>query len=197
MSETLPHINGLILAGGESSRMGSDKSLLTYHGIPQRDHLHQMLGGFCQKVFLSCKSVTGIPSYLNALPDRYDIKGPLNGILSALTQDSRCAWLTVPVDMPHIDAKIITFLLEKRDTEKTATCFCDSDGKEPEPLFAIWEPKAFPLLKEYFSKGRTSPRDFLKTHDVKVIQSPTPLVHVNVNSKDDLRNFYERKDHSS
>ncbi|MFT5737968.1 MAG: molybdopterin-guanine dinucleotide biosynthesis protein A, partial [Maribacter sp.] len=32
-------IYGLVLAGGKSTRMGVDKGLITYHGLPQRDYL--------------------------------------------------------------------------------------------------------------------------------------------------------------
>ncbi|HZB13709.1 MAG TPA: NTP transferase domain-containing protein, partial [Chryseolinea sp.] len=101
-STVLP-LNGLILAGGKSLRMGHDKSLIEYHNVSQREYLFAMLKNFCASVFTSCKSNQSIPVHLNPLPDQYNFDSPLNGILTAFSDDSIAAWLTVPVDMPLID----------------------------------------------------------------------------------------------
>jgi molybdopterin-guanine dinucleotide biosynthesis protein A len=127
------NINGLILAGGESSRMGSDKSLLNFHGRPQREYLFETLSKCCDQVFVSCNPQQQIPVSLNPLPDAFQLKSPLNGILTAFQYDHSCAWLTVPVDMPNIDLKTLEYLLAVRQPLKMATCFFDSDGKYPEP----------------------------------------------------------------
>lgn len=182
-------INGLILAGGESSRMGSDKGLMDFHGLPQREHLQRLLSTYCSKVFLSCKPSQDIPVSLNPLPDQFEIKSPLNGVLTALTSDHRSAWLVVPVDMPMIGEKHIEYLLSNRDETRMATCFYDSDGEKPEPLFAIWEPKALEAVQEFCNEGRRSVRDFLMTHDVLVLECPFPEMHLNVNSVEEYRNF--------
>jgi molybdopterin-guanine dinucleotide biosynthesis protein A len=190
-------INGLILAGGESSRMGEDKSLLDFHGKTQREHLHGLLGKFCKKVFLSCRAIEQIPIHLNPIPDHYNFKSPLNGILSAFNLNAHTALLSLPVDMPYIDEKIISHLITNRQKSKVATCFYDSDGKEPEPLFAIWEPHALPLLMAYYQSGKFTPRGFLQNHDVAVLPSPDPRLHININSQDDLKHFRKRNHHSS
>jgi molybdenum cofactor guanylyltransferase len=194
--DSVHQINGLILAGGESSRMGSDKSLVHFHGKPQREFLNELLLKFCKKVFLSCKPRTTYPDWMNTLVDQYEIKGPFNGILTALSSDPATAWLTVPVDMPNINEESISILLKERDAQKVATCFFDSDGTHPEPLFAIWEPKASELAVNFYRTGQSSPREFLMTHDVKVVKSPTPMLHVNVNSPEDLRKYFNDHDHS-
>lgn len=180
-------VNGLILAGGKSSRMGSDKSVIDYHGRPQREFIFDLLGKFCDRVFLSCKSTEGIPIRLNPLADQFSVESPLNGILSAFTIHPTTAWLTVAVDMPLIDEKAIRFLLDNRDHAKIATCFFDSDGKLPEPLFTVWEPRAHALLLKYFEQGNTGPRQFLKNNDVKIIPAPDTKILTNINSQDDYK----------
>jgi molybdenum cofactor guanylyltransferase len=182
-------MKGLILAGGESSRLGSDKSLLTFHTIPQREYLFGLLSEFCTDVYLSCKHANGIPPHLNPLADKYDFRSPLNGILSALESSSSDSWLTVPVDMPAINGDVISFLIAHRDTSCAATCFYDSDNANPEPLLAIWEPGVLPALKSFQLAGRKSPRDFLNTQKIKLLKSPSPALHININTKEDLDGY--------
>jgi molybdenum cofactor guanylyltransferase len=186
---TSAKINGLILAGGESSRMGSDKSLLNFHGRPQREYLFETLSKCCDKVLVSCNAQQQIPASLNPLPDAFPLKSPLNGILTAFQYDHSCAWLTVPVDMPNIDLKTLEYLLAVREPSKIATCFFDSDGKYPEPLFALWEANAYGELMEYYNSGKYTPRGFLMTHDVAILKSPVATMHVNINSPEELKDF--------
>jgi molybdopterin-guanine dinucleotide biosynthesis protein A len=182
-------LNGLILAGGKSLRMGHDKSLIEYYNVSQREYLFNMLKNFCAAVFTSCKITHTVPVRFNPLPDKYDFESPLNGILTAFSHDSIAAWLTVPIDMPLIDVEVIAYLLTKRDSSKVATCFYDSEGKNPEPLIAIWEPRAHQLLLNFYHEGKVSPRDFLKQHDTRIIEIPDRNALANINSKEDLEKF--------
>lgn len=182
-------INGLILAGGKSQRMGTDKSLIDFHGIPQREYLHQLLKKVCSEVFVSHKVDTPIPLHLNPLADKFDIESPLNGILSAFTQEPHVAWLTVPVDMPNINLAAIHHLLLHRNAAKLATCFTDSEGQNPEPLFTLWEPAAFVHLKHYFETGGKGVKYFLLQHPVHIIAAPDITIHLNINSSEDLENY--------
>lgn len=189
MKQTARSLNGLILSGGMSKRMGHDKSLIEYHNMSQREYLFNMLKNFCATVFTSCKITHTIPIRFNPLPDHYDFDSPMNGILTAFTHDALAAWLTIPIDMPLIDVEIISYLISKRDATKVATCFYDSDGKNPEPLVAIWEPRAYPLMLNFYKSGKISPRDFLKHEDVNIIQIPDRNALVNINSPEELDKF--------
>src|SRR5690606_41979109 len=98
----MTRLNGLILAGGKSSRMGRDKSLIVFHDQPQRDHLFNILKRFCNEVYLSCKNVEGIPEHLNAIPDKFDLNTPLNVILSSFEHEPDAALLPSAVAMPSV-----------------------------------------------------------------------------------------------
>lgn len=187
-----PPVNGLVLAGGKSSRMGRDKSMLKIHALPQRQHLFDLLKGFCQEVYLSCKNEADIPPALNPIADKFQIDSPLNGILSAFTHDPEAAWLTVAVDMPLVDNVAIETLIRNRNPEKTATCFLDSDGIKPEPLLTLWEPRAFPLLLAFHENGHISPRQFLIENDINVLVAPDSRVLLNVNSEAELRRLRKK-----
>ncbi len=193
----LTGVNGLILAGGESSRMGTDKSQLEYYGKPQCDHLVELLSPFCKKVYTSCKAGVDKPLHINPIFDQFNVDSPLNGILSAFQLDSSSAWLTVPVDMPMVDKNAIKFLLDHRDREKIATCFWDSTGKLPEPLLTLWEPNATTLLSDFYKNGGFSPRDFLIAQNTNIIEASTPNWLKNINSLKEFNQFRNSLHHKS
>lgn len=184
-------INGLILAGGKSSRMGRDKSLIEYHNKPQREYLFELLAPFCANVYLSCKNIANIRKEFNPLADAYDVDTPMNGILSAFKLNPNSAWLTVPVDMPYVNTDTIQYLLGHRNTKKIATCFWDSTGKLPEPLLTLWEPHASTLLSDYYSTTGFSPREFLVMNQAHCIPSPHANWLKNINSDQDLNQYFD------
>lgn len=177
------NINGVILAGGRSSRMKTDKGMISYHGKPQREYLFELLIPYCSRVFTSCKSSENIPERFNPLPDRYAMDTPLNGILSAFSFDSSSAWLSIPVDMPYVDRDCIRFLLDHRDMQKATTCFFDSTGKSIEPLLTIWEPAVSNRLFTYQKNGGESPREFLLNQEIHLLTVPHPKYLTNINSR--------------
>ena len=186
-----PHhdMYGLVLAGGKSTRMGTDKGSLDYHGMPQREFLFNILNKFCHKVFTSCYAGQNIPKELNPLEDQYEIKGPMNGILSALKQDPDKAWIIVAVDMPCVVDKVFEQLISNRNKKKVATCFYNESEKFPEPLLTIWEPTALPLLLAFVEEGRTSPRDFLTSNSVQLIIPEDPKILLGINHRDEYYKF--------
>ncbi|MEQ8363546.1 MAG: NTP transferase domain-containing protein [Cyclobacteriaceae bacterium] len=187
-SKTTP-LCGLVLGGGLSVRMGADKAYLNYHGKPQRDYAFELLDQFCGRTYFSINAQA--TSDKNTITDAYPFKGPLNGILSAFKHQPDAAWLTLPVDMPFVDETIIQFLIDHRDVTKVATCFYDSEGKLPEPLLTIWEPSCALLLKAFYDEGKTSPRDFLKTANIKLLQVPNKKALKNINTPSDFDEFLD------
>ena len=173
--------------------MGRDKSLIEYHNVSQREYLFNMLKNFCAVVFTSCKITDTVPIRFNPLPDQYHFDSPMNGILTAFGHDAIAAWVTVPIDMPLIDVEIMSYLIAHRDESKVATCFYDSEGRDPEPLITIWEPRSYPLMLSFYESGKVSPREFLKTHDAKIIQIPDRNALVNINSPEELDKFRSRQ----
>lgn len=175
-------LRGLVLAGGRSSRMGTDKGQLVFHQKPQREFLFELLGNYCANVFTSCRPGQALPPALNPLADRYAVSSPLNGLLSAFTLHEPSAWITVPIDMPNIQKSAIEFLLSTRDTSCLATCFCDSDGVLPDPLVAIWEKESISQLLKFYDTGGISPRQFLMQSNTRVVTPTDPRWLLNVNT---------------
>lgn len=179
-------VYGLVLAGGRSARMGTDKGLMDYNGKPQREYLFGLLSNVCEQVFTSCRKEQNIPLFLNPIPDKFDYKGPINGILSGMHAHPEKAWLIIAVDMPFVDLQAIQCLLSKRDKVKVATCFLHEPENFPEPLLTLWEPAAYPLLNAYATEGNISPRMFLESNAIKIVKPPDKKVLSNINYPKDM-----------
>lgn len=174
-------LNGLILSGGYSSRMGRDKALLHYHGMPQRDYLRRVLLSCCEEVFLSCRPDQPMEAEWQIVKDVFDFRSPLNGIISALQQYPDRAWLVVAVDMPRVDEQVLLQLVAARDPEKIASCFYNPARKMPEPLLTIWEPSALPVLLRHVAAGTTGPQHVLNSEAIHAIQPLDSAIFLNVN----------------
>lgn len=179
-------MNGLILIGGKSSRMGTDKSLLDYHGVSQREYLFQLMSKFCKEVYFSSRQEQGLSE--NVIIDTLAIS-PISGILSAFEYDNKTAWLVLACDMPLVSAGILALLLAHRNPDKVATAFYNPEIEAPEPLITIYEPKAYLLLAAYIKEGHKSPKVFLQNNDVTLIHLEENLFLKNVNTKDEFEGF--------
>ncbi|GAB3756063.1 hypothetical protein GCM10028817_25320 [Spirosoma pomorum] len=177
-------LNGLVLAGGRSTRMGQDKSLLTYHNKPQREHLTELLLPYCQQVFWSVNADQAVTLSQTTQPlivDAFDVPTPLNGILSAFRQEPDAAWLVVACDMPLLTNRSLNVLIEGRNPAKLATVFYDSDGQLPEPLLGIYEPAFWPVIQKAVAQGEQSPRKLLRTNEIHLLTVPDVRELMNVN----------------
>lgn len=179
-------MNGLILIGGKSSRMGTDKSLLNYHGISQREYLFQLLSRCCSAVYFSSREEQGLSE--NVIPDTLAIS-PISGILSAFEKNAQTAWLILACDMPLVTEANLRYLIGHRNPEKIATAFYNPEINAPEPLITIYEPEAYPLLIDYIKAGHKSPKVFLQHNDVQLIYTEEKNFLKNVNTKAEYDSF--------
>lgn len=137
---------GLVLAGGHSTRMKSDKALLEYFGKSQAEVCYELLGSYCESTFISSRSNQWSNQSLSKLPqihDAYMELGPLGGILTAMQTYPDAAWLVAACDLPFLDSETLHYLVENRNPFKVASCFQSEKDNFPEPLCTVYEPKAF------------------------------------------------------
>ncbi|HWD88312.1 MAG TPA: NTP transferase domain-containing protein [Mucilaginibacter sp.] len=188
LEEAVPVLNGLVLAGGKSQRMGFDKGSVNWFGKEQRYFMADILEPFCQEVFISCREDqrSDIDSDYNVLPDTFTGLGPYGAILSAFREQPDSAWLVIACDLPLLDAVTIGYLVGQRDVSKIATAFNSPHDEFPEPLITVWEPKSYPVLLSFLSQGYSCPRKALINSDVRLLQAPDPAALTNVNTPEEL-----------
>lgn len=183
----VPKLYGLVLTGGKSTRMDKDKALLDYHGKPQQEHAYELLAKACDKVFVSSRDEEQSEEVrYDSITDKFIGLGPYGGILSAFMEEPNVAWLVIAVDLPFLDHATIDNLVEHRNSSKLATCFIDPNNEFPEPLISIWEPKAYPVMLDFLSKGYSCPRKVLINSDVEVLTDRNVQVLTNVNTPEEL-----------
>ncbi|WP_278354144.1 NTP transferase domain-containing protein [Chryseobacterium gleum] len=189
----LPKLNGLVLAGGKSQRMGNPKDKINWHGKEQRYFAADLLTPFCDEVFISCRQdqLENFDPNYNALTDTFLNMGPFGGILSALRSKRDTAWLVVACDLPLLDEKSLEFLIENRNIEKAATTYESPFDGLPEPLITIWEPKSYPLLLNFLGSGITCPRKVLINSDTLILKPGNPDSLMNVNTPEDREKAQE------
>jgi len=156
---------GLVLCGGQSSRMGEDKSLLNYHGKPQRYFLYDLLKPWCEKVFISCNSNQAqsvLSSYEKIVDEKkYSGTGPMGALLSAFENYPDASFLVAGCDYPFIRNDHVKKLIDVRIGLDDAICYRHKDSGIIEPLFAIYESDSRKILQENFKEKRYSLQHFL------------------------------------
>jgi molybdopterin-guanine dinucleotide biosynthesis protein A len=188
MQQAKPVLNGLVLAGGKSERMGFDKGGVNWHGKEQRYHIADMLKPFCKEVFISCRAdqQQEIDGHYASLPDTFTRLGPFGAILSAFREKPDSAWFVVACDLPLLSEKTLKYLTENRNSSSIATAYQSSFDDFPEPLITIWEPKSYPVLLSFLSQGYSCPRKVLINSDITLLEVPNPDDLTNVNTPEDL-----------
>ena len=192
---------GLVLAGGESSRMGDDKARLEIReGVSQLDWSLRALSPFCHTVWISVRDENrskelAIPAE-GSVYDEVDIPGPMAGVIAGLKRADGNGIFALACDMPYVDAAALLQLKSRRARDSLATCFLGADGK-PDPMCAIYEAAALPELLERVSKEWFSLRRFLEGPQVERVTLSQSQWLASVNTPQDLerakRSFHTKE----
>ncbi len=168
--KTFPNLNGLILAGGESNRMGIDKATINYHGIPQWEWTEKLLKEFCIKVTLSSNQLE------NGISDlaEYANNGPIGGLLTAFNEFPDFSILVLGVDYPRMNKASIKTLVDTYRITGRSVFFRNEVTDRIEPLIGIYNKELLLELKYEFSKGENSLFRILNRNKVAIIRHPNP-----------------------
>ncbi len=139
-----------VLVGGASRRMGTPKQELRIAGELLLDRIAGALAPAGPVVLLGGSGAAALPR----LPDAPGVRGPLAGILAALRWDPR-RWAIASCDLPRLGAEAVAWLLAERRPGTWAVL--PRVGGQVQPLLAVYEPQALPLLEELAAAGAPAP----------------------------------------
>ena len=188
MQQARPVLNGLVLTGGKSVRMGFDKAQVNVYGKEQRYYMADLLKNYCSEVFISCRAdqKAELLADYNVIEDTFTGLGPYGAILSAFRQNPDQALLVVACDLLLLDKTTLDYLVSHRHVASLGTAFINEFDNFPEPLITIWEPKAYPVLLAFLAQGYSCPRKVLINSSVTLLNAPNPKALSNVNTPNDM-----------
>ncbi len=179
---------GLIFIGGKSSRMGQDKSLLNYHGQPQRDHLWELLSSFCENLYLSgrLEHAIGLKPGLPLITDdaAWGQIGPMAGLLTAFEKFPGRHMLVIGCDYPFLDKTALQALASCSQSGRP-TAFFQPETVYYEPLLAWYPAQAFEKIKEQWKAGSYGLQQFLRASNAIQCIAPNPQVLQSIDTRED------------
>jgi len=191
---------GIVACGGQSKRMGQDKSLLVYHDKPQRYFLADLLKSFCNQVFISCNSHQAgeiDEEYPFIIDDaKFSGHGPISGLLSCFEELNGKALLFIGCDYPFLGTNDIQQLITGRIKDKAGTAFFNSNENIPEPLLAIYEASSYPKLLYRFNNKKYSLKHFLLEEDTMMIVSRSMEAIKSIDTYNEYSNSIASKKHA-
>jgi molybdopterin-guanine dinucleotide biosynthesis protein A len=188
---------GIILAGGQSRRMGREKALLSLPGITHEtfiEHLLSILHAVCSEVILVVRDHAQAALYIHLdagiVCDEQPGVGPLMGLYSGLRAINASHALVTAVDLPLLQPAMAAFLLSQPLSDALLVPVVEDI---PQVLLAVYPRSVLPLIEERLREGRRDPRSLLAVAQVRLLEeaqlrSVDPLLRsfVNINTPADL-----------
>jgi molybdopterin-guanine dinucleotide biosynthesis protein A len=184
-------VSGIVLAGGQSSRLGTDKSFVNVNGQSLIEQIVAKLARLSDDVII----VTNSPEKYDRLEaklvgDIYPGKGALGGIYSGLRAAANAYSLVVACDMPFLDLNLLRYMI---------LLACGHDVVIPriggllEPLHAIYSQSCLEPIDRLLARGGLKIIDFFSEVRVRYVEEdevdifdPQRLSFFNVNTPNDL-----------
>ena len=184
METMITHTVGAILAGGDSSRMGTSKSLLVVDGVSFLERVHDTMTAVFTEVIVCGGSE--IPSNGVLIPDEQPGHGPVGGLLSALRIARGRPVFVTTVDMPVVTSEAIRSLAEPE--AQGSTVRIAQVAGEDQPLFGVYGPDMEPIARTVFDEGRRSVMAVIDEVDdvTRITIDSSTLFNVNTRSDYDV-----------
>jgi molybdopterin-guanine dinucleotide biosynthesis protein A len=143
---SLQSITGIVLAGGKSARMGTDKALLIYNGFSLLQNAIKILEQVCDKVVISAPEGRYNLHGYECWPDELPVNSAMTGVYSCLKRSETRINVILTCDMPLMDSKFLGDLLSCVPGKDAVVPVHDRDFIEP--LCAVYTKNAVPSIEE-------------------------------------------------
>jgi molybdopterin-guanine dinucleotide biosynthesis protein A len=182
----------IIMAGGDSSRMGFDKSMLVINGRPIIERISEQLRDTFSQILISANEVDKYRHLgFKVIPDRQSGQGPLMGIASALEASANEHNFVVACDIPNMDLRFIRRMLAETDGADIVVP-TTGDGKY-EPLFAVYSKSALRAINDVLSTRGRKISDVFGRCRIKYIEARAERF-VNLNTMAEYEAFQQECD---
>jgi len=173
----------IILAGGNSTRAGKDKTMLLVNGRPMIQYVCEQLHPCFDRLIISA----AVPDKyrflgLDVVVDRTPGQGPLMGIASALKASTHRLNFIIAADIPYIDMSLVSAMFRQAAGYDVVI---PRTNTHYEPLFALYTNNALSHIEKAVSRGQRRIMDALTGCKVKYIDVSDAQPIVNINTMKD------------
>ncbi|MGF1645252.1 MAG: molybdenum cofactor guanylyltransferase MobA [Thiotrichales bacterium] len=183
-------MTGVILAGGQGSRMGGeDKGLVVFRGLPLIEHVLERLRPQVGTVLISANRnleryrAYGVPIVTDTIAD---FQGPLAGFAAALEVVTTPWMVTVPCDGPELAEDLVRRLWQGA-LDASAEIAVAHDGTRMHSVYALMRREVLPELNRFMARGERKIGLWFEAHrTVRVDFSDAPGCFFNLNTRADI-----------
>lgn len=182
------HATAIVMAGGDSDRMGCDKRMLPIDGRPMIQIIYEQLRGTFSQILISANESESL-AFLGAkiVRDRTAGQGPLMGIASALEVSANEFNFVVACDIPRIDLRYVRQMLAEA---KDADMVVPTRGQGNfEPLFAVYRKSALQAINQTLLSGSRKISDVFARCKVRYIDLGDTEWFANLNTMAEYEAF--------
>jgi molybdopterin-guanine dinucleotide biosynthesis protein A len=178
----MENFTGIILAGGKSQRMGTDKGLLPLNGKPFISHIYEALKPIVGDniVVVSSNSDYDALGYAR-IEDLISDKGPVGGLYTALKQSKTKFNLVLSVDVPLVSTELLQWLADNHEDSYLITQV--KANEKASPLIAVYDRAMRTLLGEHLAGNQLKLRDVIDEVNHQTLSVPekwrTQLQNIN------------------
>jgi len=184
------NLTAIILAGGQSLRMGTNKALMQYFGKSLIQYSLELALCFTRNIIISTNQDELRNLGFPIVNDIFSVKAPLSGIHAGLLF-SKTDWnLVLTCDMPNVSVQVIQYMISKLEQE--AELALVGHHGYIEPLCGLYHRNLIPFIEANFGRNKLSPLDLMELETSRLIQMDSIIdedpsfIFKNINEKKDL-----------
>ncbi|MDA3930518.1 MAG: molybdenum cofactor guanylyltransferase [Prolixibacteraceae bacterium] len=181
----ITNITGVVLAGGKSSRMGTDKGLIDFKGKPMVQYSIDLLSDIFETVAISTNNPVYSQFGLPLIIDIHKNCGPMGGILAALSQIKTDKVFTISCDMPFVTRETIEKILLHQDAKIAVATHNDFI----EPLCGIYSIDLLKKMNDRIIVNNFKMYSFILEEKSTILVPVSQNQFLNINSPEDLKSF--------
>lgn len=204
MSGNKKEIPGVVLAGGRSSRFGSDKRVATYKGATLGAHASRILSDVVDTVYFSVATGLTLTAARKVFPDlghelvekelirdEYEDAGPLGALHASIVLLDSDWVLVLAVDLPDVDPSSLSNMLDACREDHFAV-IATTENESDQPLAGCYSRKILPYIEDALQQRRNGVQRLLKAITRECGKNAVARIVVpeeqlrNVNNPDDL-----------
>ncbi len=183
-------VNGYILAGGKSLRMGTDKAFLAFNGMTLIQQVIEKLSPAVDEIIVVSNNLSFSEMKIDVINDVIKDRGPAGGIHAALQHCSSSKIFVVSCDMPFISTEAIEYIIKNSLNTQITLPFHKNNL---EPLFGVYSKDCFLQWEQLVQQNVLKLSDIISHFSLqKLVTDKHPVftnaMFTNINTKDDFIN---------